>query len=249
MAKKISTFLFALLVLGAWSSPQAAGPAGNGPSGEKYEWRKCASADGINIYWCRVPGNPVVAFRGEGIVDAPLEKVASVVADTSRGREWVDHLVEARVVRSISLSDFVEYDHMGVPFPFTAVVSDRDFVSHVRLESDPKNGRMTVSYKSVEDPLAPVSRKYVRGNLIKCVFKMTPMTLPGQTYVEAEFHCDPQGSLSKWMANFFQEKWPMTTFKNLRKQAGKSDIRVLPVVQGLIHGSPVYAEAESSSND
>jgi hypothetical protein len=215
-------------------------------SGEpKYTWHKCAVADGISVYWCKVAGNPVVAFRGEGIVDAPLDKVASVIADTSRGSEWVSNLVESRVLRSVSPGEFIEYDHMGIPFPFTAVVSDRDFVSQVRLESGSKGSPLVISYKSVEDPLAPVLGKYVRGNLMKCVFKLSPMTFPDQTYVEAEFHCDPKGSLSKWMVNFFQEKWPLVTFQNLRKEVKKQDIQVLPVIQAMLRAQP----ASSSPNN
>jgi len=246
-----------LLLFLAWNSPRAqeetAPPrpetALQADKAPKYDWHKSANSDGISVYWCKVAGNPVVAFKGEGIVDAPLDQVASVIADTSRGTEWIDSLVESRVVRSLSPTEFIEYDHMGVPFPLAAVISDRDFVSNVRLENNPLTRRITVRYRSVEDPLAPVSKDRVRGNLIQCVFRMTPMTFPDQTYVEAEFHCDPKGSLSKWMVNFFQEKWPLVTFQNLRKEVKKPGLRVIPVIQSLLHPGGDYAKADPRPND
>jgi hypothetical protein len=138
---------------------------------------------------------------------------------------------------------------MGVPFPLTAVIKDRDFVSNVRLESDPRNRRVTIRYKSVEDSLAPISSKYVRGQIIQCSFRLVPMTFSDQTYLEAEFHCDPKGSLSKWMVNFFQEKWPLVTFQNLRKEVKKPGLQVQPVIQSLLNPPADYANANSRPNN
>ncbi|HEY5039957.1 MAG TPA: hypothetical protein VIJ93_12880, partial [bacterium] len=125
-----------------------------------------------------------------------------------------------------------------IPFPFTAVMSDRDFVSRVTVESDPKTPRLMVNYNPAEDNLAPLTRKCVRG-VMTCVFKMVPMTLGDETYVEAEVHCDPKGGVPKWLVNFFQQGWPQTTFENLRRQVKKPDIQILPVVESLLRKSPV----------
>ena len=203
-----------------------------------YHWQKSCNTEGLTIYWSKVDGSKVIAFKGEGIVDAPVEKVASIIIDTTRATEWIDSLVASKVVRNISPTEFIEYDHVGIPFPFDTVMSDRDFVSHVFLSSDPLNQRITVSYMPTEDDQAPVLKKYTRGTMI-CVFKMVPMSMPDETYVEAEIHCDPKGAVPKWLVNFFQEGWPQTTFETLRKQAKKLDIQVLPVVENLLQKSTV----------
>src|SRR5262249_13414091 len=156
---------------------------------------------GLTIYWSKVEGSEVVAFRGEGIVDSPLERVASVVVDTTRGTEWINSLVSSKVVKNLSGSEFIEYDHVGIPFPFDQLMSDRDFVSHVTLEAG-SDGSFTVRYGPAEDEGAPVLKNRVRG-LMTCVFKLTPMSLPDETYVEAEIHCDPMGGVAKWLVNFF----------------------------------------------
>lgn len=197
------------------------------------QWNKCSNSDGLTIYWSKVEGSPVIAFRGEGIVDAPLEKVASVIIDTTRGTEWISSLVESRVVRENSSTEFIEYDHVGIPFPFTAVISDRDFVSQVNLEADPQTKRMTVKYDSMEEADVPPIKKYTRG-IINCEFKLVPMSIPEETYVEAEVFTDPKGNIPKWLVNFFQQSWPQDTFEGLRKQVKKSDIKILPIVENLL---------------
>jgi START domain len=198
-----------------------------------YHWQKSCNTEGLTIYWSKVKGSQLIAFKGEGIVSEPLDKVASVIVDTTRATQWIDSLVASRVVRSVSPTEFIEYDHVGIPFPFDALMHDRDFVSRVDLSFDPSDRRLTVSYEPAEDGAAPPLKNYCRG-VMSCVFQMVPMSMPDQTYVEAEIHCDPKGAVPKWLVNFFQQGWPQTTFENLRKQAKKPDIRVIPEVAALV---------------
>ncbi len=199
-----------------------------------FTWQQPSQSDGILLYWSKVEGTDIVAFKGEGIVDAPMDKVATIIADTSRGTEWIDGLVLSKVLRTISPTEFIEYDHQGVPFPFDQLISDRDFVSHVTVEAAPEVHGITIRYESVEDPLMPPLKKYVRGQLRYCIFKMMPMSMPGQTYVIAEVDADPEGHLAPWLVNFFQEGWPHTTFQNLRREAKKTDIKPFPWIDQLI---------------
>ena len=197
------------------------------------QWNQCSDDNGLTTYWANVKGSQVIAFRGEGIVNAPMEKVASIIIDTTRGVEWINSLVLSKVVRNISDTEFIEYDHVGIPFPFDQVISDRDFVSDVNVIYDTRTGWMTVSYKPTTDPDAPLIKKYTRG-IVDCEFKLVPMSIPDQTYVEARVFTDPKGSIAKWLVNFFQQGWPQDTFEGLRKQATKSDIKTLPVVAELM---------------
>ncbi len=212
------------------------------PKESSFHWQKSCNTEGLTIYWSKVEGSQVIAFRGEGIVDAPLEKVASIIIDTTRGTEWIDSLVSSRVVRDLSPSEFIEYDHVGIAFPFDTVMQDRDFVSHVRLDFDPGSRRVTVRYEPAEDSLAPPLKKFTRGTMT-CEFKMVPMSLSDETYVEAEIHCDPKGGVPKWLVNFFQQGWPQNTFESLRRQAKKPDIQVLTVVDHLLAKTPVKVAA------
>jgi len=197
------------------------------------QWNKCSNDNGLTTYWSKVEGSQVIAFRGEGIVNAPMEKVASIIIDTTRGAEWINSLVESKVIRPISDTEFIEYDHVGIPFPFDSVISDRDFVSDVTIRFDPKTQWMTVSYKPTTEPSMPKLKKFARG-IVDCEFKITRMSIQSQTYVEARVFTDPKGNIPKWLVNFFQQGWPQDTFEGLRKQSMKKDIGTLPVVARLL---------------
>jgi hypothetical protein len=189
------------------------------------EWEQTGKTDdGITTFRKEVPGSDIIAFRGEGDVNAPLTLIASIVFDCTRGTEWVDDLKESHALHKDQSQtlDFVEYDHVGTPF----VMKDRDFVSLVTTRVDPANHSMTI--KSVDDPSAPKTT-FIRGEMVATfIFTAVGSGKDQKTHVLADIHCDPKGSVAKWIVNFFQKDWPVTTFRNLRKQALKADIKIDP---------------------
>jgi hypothetical protein len=74
----------------------------------------------------------LVAFRGVGVVDAPLPIVATVIFDTGRRLEWIEGLVDSRIIRWGGKDKFVECDHIDMPIFF----QDRDFVSKITMSFD-----------------------------------------------------------------------------------------------------------------
>jgi hypothetical protein len=197
------------------------------------EWEQITQTkDGITVFKKDIPGSDVLAFKGEGVVDAPLSLIASVIFDFRRATEWVENLKESKVLRWENKSVFVEYDHVGTPF----VLKDRDFVSRVTTTIDPVQHSLTIEYKSLEDSTAPKT-SFVRGEIIHATFILTPVGSgkDQKTQVLADIHCDPKGSIPKWVVNFFQKDWPVDTFRNLRKQVRKPDIKMDPQFAGLFN--------------
>lgn len=197
-----------------------------------YQWRQTSDSNGIRLYSSKVSGTEILALKGDGMVEAPIAKVASVIVDTTRGTEWIDSLVESKVLRNLNPFEFSEYDHMGIPFPFDQFISDRDFVSHVTVETDSNHRHVAVKYTPLLDPLAPVKKNYKRG-VMTCTFMLVEVC-PDETWVEAEIHCDPKGGLAAWLVNWFQGGWPETTFESLRREVSRPDIKVIPLVAQLL---------------
>jgi hypothetical protein len=185
------------------------------PSG----WQKIDDSDGIIAYKREIPGSPVIAFRGDADIDAPIARVASILVDIDRGTEWMDSLVDAHTVRRISDTEYVEYDHIGTPFPLT----DRDFVYDAKLELQPESKKLVLRFHSVEDPKAPKT-KYVRAELMQSSFTLTALDHGARTHIVADIHTDPKGSVPKWIVNLFQKSWPHNTIESLRKQAKKANV-------------------------
>lgn len=206
-----------------------AAPHAAGADAPAVTWTKIDDSDGIAIYRREVSGSGVIAFKGEGVVSAPLVRVASVIFDTSRGTEWIDSLVEARVVRRIADTEYVEYDHFATPF----VMKDRDFVTSNRIEYDPVRQAITIRMRSTSDPAAPPTG-YIRGELISSTFVLTPTADGKGTLVSGDVHCDPRGSVAKWIVNYFQKDWPRNTLKRLRAQAAKPNIVDNPAIRKLV---------------
>src|ERR1700730_9511815 len=94
---------------------------------EGEDWKLVGNQHGVEIYRRDVPGSGVVAFKGQGTIEAPLWKVAAILLGTRRAPEWVESLKESRVVRRLGANAYIEYNHISLPFHFT----DRDFVSEV----------------------------------------------------------------------------------------------------------------------
>src|SRR5258706_11956369 len=182
------------------ASPKVAPPPVPGDS-RGAGWEKIGEDDGITVYRREVPGSPVIAFKGEGIINASILRVASILVDTTRATEWIDSLVEERTIRRVSETEYIEYDHMGTPF----VMKDRDFVIDCKLDLDAAQKKATLRFHSVTDSLAPTT-KYVRGELISSSFALTALERGTKTRMVAEIHCDPKGSVAKWIVHLFQKE-------------------------------------------
>ena len=186
-------------------------------------WEKIGDSDGIGVYRREVAGSPLIAFKGEGYIDASIVRVASVLVDSDRAPEWVDSLTESKIIRWVSETETVHYDHIGTPF----VLKDRDFVSTCKLEFDPSRKNVTLKINAVKDALAPQT-SYVRGELLHSSFSLTSAERGAKTFVVAEIHADPKGSVAHWIVNLFQKRWPHNTMTRLRAQVAKPDIKEHP---------------------
>jgi len=192
-------------------------------------WEKFDEDDGIAVFRREVAGSPVIALRGEGVVDAPILRVASVLIDTSRSTEWIDRLAEIKVVRKISDDEQIHWTHISTP----VILKDRDFVFNIKLELDPANKKVLLNYHSVYDSGAPKT-DFVRGEFKFGTFTLTSIEGGKKTRVLAEVLADPKGSVAKWIVNLFQKDWPHKTIASLRKQVAKPDIKDQPRLKELL---------------
>lgn len=186
------------------------------------EWQSVdTTTDGIQIFKKEGSGSGLIAFRGIGVVEAPLPLVATVIFDTDKRREWVEGLVDSRILRWEDKDNFIEYDHIEMPF----LMNERDFVSKITIRVDLPKKEMVFHYRSSDDPSAPRT-DYIRGEVIDMTFILNSIDNDRATRIDAAFLCDPKGWIPKWLVNFFLEDWPKRTFRNLRKEVLKSDLSV-----------------------
>ena len=191
-------------------------------------WEKIGNDDEIEVFKKEIPDSPVVAFKGQGVIKAPIERVASILTDTTRATEWVHNLKEGKLIRKISNTEYISYSHIGTPI----VMKDRDFVIHYKAKTDPVRNAFLIEMSSDLDPQAPVT-DYVRGEILGSSYLLKPLNAK-ETYIIAEIHADPKGSVPKWIVNLFQKQWPHHTIEALREQAEKDDIVENPAIKKLV---------------
>jgi len=200
-------------------------------------WEEIYNEDGIRGWRKEVPGSPMIAFRGEAIVDAHVSKVAQVLADSSRKTEWIHRCVKAQTLEEVSDLERFEYNHTAMP----AILTDRDFVFHAKVELDRPKQQVRIFFQSADHPNAPKTNN-VRGRLIESRYILTSMGDGSKTKALVEIHADPMGSVPKWLVNIFQKAWPKNTLTGIRKQVAKSDVqelsRLREFMAGKIKGVP-----------
>jgi hypothetical protein len=179
-------------------------------------WELVDKGKEMVLYEREVPGSDVIAFKGVGVLEAPLARVASIILDVEHAHEWVDSMEESKLLKRLSPLEYVAYSHIGTPF----VMKDREFVSHVQMEIDPASKSFSLTYKMVDDESAPKT-SYIRGQLIHSRFLLQSLDGGKRTSLLAEVHADPRGSVPKWIVNLFQRAWPKNTFKGIQKQLEK----------------------------
>lgn len=97
------------------------------------DWMPTRDDEGIRSGEMQREGLPLLSFKAEGIIDAPIDLVLSVVLDTDRSTEWISNLSESAVVRWIDeRREYVQFTRVDVPWP----VKDRVFISRVALEEE-----------------------------------------------------------------------------------------------------------------
>jgi hypothetical protein len=229
----------ATLVEGSGAARPAHSANANPPA-HASSWIETSSGRGIITFKREVPGSEIIDLLGEGIVEAPVERVASVLLDYTRSPEWIDSLEEVRVVRMLGPLEFVEYDHVGTP---PVIMKDRDFVCRGKLALDLKERSLVMTIEPTTDPALPQTG-YIRGEL-RGYWKLKAMDGGRRTFVIAEMHGDPKGSVPKWLVNLFQKGWARNTIESLREQVAKPDIQIMPQVEAAFAGKPIGVVVKS----
>lgn len=184
------------------------------------DWEEIQDTDGVKVYRRDLPDRSINSVKGSGIVDAPVATVALVLLDDARSPEWVDSLTEARVVRMISPSEYIEYNHVAMPL----IVSDREFVTRVAMTVDRDKKTVVMKSVPVEEPTLKKKPNLVRGEL-SAVYVLESIDGGKRTKLTVEVDADPKGSLPAWVVNFFQKDWSRDTIKGIRGQAAKKDLK------------------------
>jgi hypothetical protein len=182
-------------------------------------WEQTGNEAGVTVYRRAIPNSSFLAVKGTGVVEAKVRTVALVLLDDARAAEWVDSLAEARVVRTVSETEYLEYNRASMPL----FVSDRDFVNRVSMAADESARTVTIRSIPAEDAAVPKT-KAVRG-LLDATYLLESIDGGKHTRLTVEIESDPKGMLPAFVVNFFQKDWARETIQGIRKQCAKPDLQ------------------------
>ena len=174
------------------------------------DWVFLYERDGIRAY--QRPGSPMT-YRAEIALDVPILDVAAVLSDLPRQKEWVDHLVDNRVVEGDPFGHYVLYSRFHLPWP----AADREAVTDNQIQILPKEGRVRVRYQALPAAPIPVARGCVRVPRSEGEFLLVE-TGPGSVHISYTLCLDPGGRLPEWLVRLFVQNAPLSTLRAMRAQ-------------------------------
>ena len=186
-------------------------------------WEVVNREDGITVSRKEVKGSPLVAFKGVGVIDAPMEKILHVLVDNDHRTEWVARLYISERLEQLGSHEFIVYQAFKLP----AVMSNRDYVYRGKAVLKP-DGKVILELGSVKHRGAPKTVG-VRAHLINSLYVLTPTSGGAKTKVSVEIHTDPKGLLPSWIVNLIQKSWPIKTLNGIRRQVKKPYVKTYPL--------------------
>ncbi len=203
------------------------------------EWEELKEKQGIRTFRWRPPGRDLFAFKGIGVIDAPIARVATLFADWTHMVDWVPDLMEARIIRHVSAIERVQYMLFETPF----VVKDRDFVVRTRAHFDPETHVTRIEFHSVVDENTPETEN-VRGRIVAGEYLLEPLEEDEKTRLTLQVYLDPKGTVPRWIVNRMQRSFPTRTIGALRERCAREDFPDHPLVRAVLDGE-IDPEAEA----
>ncbi len=186
-------------------------------------WETLYTEDGVTVSKREIADSPLVAFKGEAVMDAPLTNVLNVLMDHGRRVEWVDRLYISTVLEETSQHEYVLYQAYELPVIF----SNRDYVYRGLAVQDASSGVVSLDLHSVEHADAPPTIG-VRAHLVDSRYVLTPIS-DEQCRIAVEIHTDPKGWMPAWLVNMIQESWPLKTLNGVRSELARPEAGPYPL--------------------
>ncbi len=190
--------------------------------GAQEEWRMVKNSDGIRVFTRPLADSSLDEFKGVAMINASLEVVAELIRDVNAQPEWMADCIEARVVKKYSDEDMLVYNVTRAPWP----VSNRDVVVRSRGRVDPKSGKVSITFKAVDEPSVPKKSGHVR---ITDLLGQWHLKKEGddKTSVVYIIRANPGGSIPASIANMTSKNIPHRTLLNMKKMVQKEKYREL----------------------
>ena len=174
-------------------------------------WKLVANEDGIRVFSKTVMDSRIKALKTTCEIKANLAQMVALLLDVEAAGQWICHTKSCSLLKKMSASELYYYTEVALPWP----LSNRDFVTHMRVFQDPVTKIVTISTPAVPGVLAERAG-IVRVNHSVGTWTLTPL---GKENVNVEYtlQVDPGGIIPAYIVNAFAVQAPVLTIKKLRQ--------------------------------
>jgi hypothetical protein len=178
-------------------------------------WDLIKEKGGTKIYTRNEEGKSLKSYKGVADINAPADKVFSLIEDVNNTDWWDKNLTQIKVLRYEKYKRAQYYLVYDLPWP----VTDRDLCVDVKVTIDPVTG----VGKITAAPLAGVIPE--RHDMVRIrEYRQTWSVIPvGKklTHVVLEGFVDPAGSIPDWISNMLIIDSPIMVINGIKERLEK----------------------------
>lgn len=176
------------------------------------EWRHDRTVDGMKLELRAVQNSKFDEIRVTTTRDGDLRRVCDAIFAKGVG-EKVEGNFKKRTVLKETQTERWTYEQIAVP-----VVSDRDYVIHVKLEKPADTGRCEVSFQTEDDPAHPPAPHHVRIASVRGYWTVVPAEA-GKLNISYLVFSDPGGDVPAFLVHGGQRNAAIDFLKTILARA------------------------------
>ncbi len=153
-----------------------------------------------------------VYINDESVIDAPLSIVVDHFKDVKKVNSMIPGLKIKKILKQISDSERIDYDHYELPWPF----KDRYMIYRAREKNIAGRKILLTMNPLGNHPFEDKSKVAIRIKESSFLLQSLPED-ETKTRVIVKLTLDPGGFLPVWLINLNAKNWSKDLFQNLRK--------------------------------
>jgi hypothetical protein len=155
-------------------------------------WRSDGASDGVQVDRRDVRGSSFDELRLSIVSSLSLPRICGAIYPTRLPAKLDRRFKKQELLRETPAERWT-YEQISVP-----VVSDRDYVMHVKLEQGAASGHCSVSFQTEDDPARPPVSGFVRIPVIRGHWDAFPIA-DGKVSVQYRIFSEPGGGVPAFL--------------------------------------------------
>jgi hypothetical protein len=173
-------------------------------------WNFVKEKEGIKVYTRHEPNSALKSFKGEAIINAPVDNISFLIMDPNHADWWEKNFTQRKLLEYHENNYIRYYLVYNLPWPFV----NRDFVAETRITKDAMSGeQIMVSIPVVN--IVSVKPGLIRIEKYSQKWILQPMDKQN-VHVILEGFIDPGGNVPSWLYNIVLPETPFKIINALR---------------------------------